>query len=351
MEKEVAPFPRGAGLLVERLDVHLGQPLGRTHDARRVHRLVGRDQDEAFGAAGQGGVGDRLGAEEVVGHRVRGVVLHQRHVLVRRRVEDGVGPEARQQASGLLGVDHVVEEGLALDVREAGAELAVDLEQRVLGSLHEEDLRRVERGADADDLRADGSAGAGHEDLLAGDGPGDDAPVDAIGRAPDQRADVDADGAGRDGRGGALELFVKGCDEADRQARGLQSRGDPRRPVRHRRGQADQRRADLVGRALAASNQPQIPDEPEDRKGRDRAVVGLLKQHAPDRRWRLGQQAHLIGEQTHGLGRPHQQGRGVGAGLARCVGERRLGVGVLGHPPLIGPRTGVLLRLGPVRVL
>ena len=33
-----------------RLDDELGDPLGRAHHARRVHRLVGRDQDEAVDA-------------------------------------------------------------------------------------------------------------------------------------------------------------------------------------------------------------------------------------------------------------------------------------------------------------
>ena len=52
-------------------------------------------------------------------------------------------------------------------------ELAVDLDERVLGVVDEHDLLRSERGDLAAELRADGAAGAGHEDGRARDVRGD----------------------------------------------------------------------------------------------------------------------------------------------------------------------------------
>lgn len=37
-------------LAAERLNDHLAQALGRAHDVRGVHRLVGRDQNKALAA-------------------------------------------------------------------------------------------------------------------------------------------------------------------------------------------------------------------------------------------------------------------------------------------------------------
>ena len=75
-------------------DDRLRHALGRTHDARRGHGFVGRDQDEAFG--------HRSGAPDVPRFRVPmmllviglfGVLFHERHVLVSGRMEDDGGPE------------------------------------------------------------------------------------------------------------------------------------------------------------------------------------------------------------------------------------------------------------------
>ena len=66
------------------------------------------------------------------------VRLHQRHVLVRRRVEDHLRPVALEDLAHLDAVADVGEQ------REGGREvalvdqLALDLEQRALGDVHED---------------------------------------------------------------------------------------------------------------------------------------------------------------------------------------------------------------------
>ena len=74
-----------------RLDDELGDALGRAHHARGVHRLVGRDQDEAIDAVALRRLGEEPRAADVVLDRLAGVLLHQRHVLVRGGVEDDLG--------------------------------------------------------------------------------------------------------------------------------------------------------------------------------------------------------------------------------------------------------------------
>ena len=70
----------------------LGDPLARTHHARRVDGLVGRDQDEALHPVVAGHLGDDPRADDVVLDRLAGIRLHQRHVLVGGGMEDEVRP-------------------------------------------------------------------------------------------------------------------------------------------------------------------------------------------------------------------------------------------------------------------
>jgi hypothetical protein len=83
-------------------------------------------------------------AEEVVRDGVGRVILHQRHVLVGRGVEDDVRTQRRPaELKRPLGDRQRRAARLpALDVSEASAELAIDLEERVLRSLHEDDAAR-----------------------------------------------------------------------------------------------------------------------------------------------------------------------------------------------------------------
>ena len=92
-----------------RLDDQLGDALGRAHDARRVHRLVGRDQDEALDAVRVGRLGQQPRAAHVVLHRLARVLLHQRHVLVRGGVEDDLRPVLREHRVDPRGVGHVAD--------------------------------------------------------------------------------------------------------------------------------------------------------------------------------------------------------------------------------------------------
>ena len=89
----------------QRGDHHLGRALARAHHVGRVDGLVGADQHEALGALlarRQRGV---VSAQRVVAQRRAGVVvLHQRHMLERGRVENDLRLPLRAHAAHVIQV-------------------------------------------------------------------------------------------------------------------------------------------------------------------------------------------------------------------------------------------------------
>ena len=67
-------------MAVERLHDHLADSLARTHDIRRVHRLVCRNHNEFFRVVLRRRHSGFPGAEYIVFDRLVGAVLHQRHM-------------------------------------------------------------------------------------------------------------------------------------------------------------------------------------------------------------------------------------------------------------------------------
>ena len=99
---------RGPG---EGLDQHLAQALGAAHDVRRVDSLVCRELDEPLHAVLGGGGQQVLGAKDVVLDGLGGADLHQRHMLVRRRVKDD---------GRMIGVEHIVQTCFIADGADEG---------------------------------------------------------------------------------------------------------------------------------------------------------------------------------------------------------------------------------------
>ena len=77
---------------VKALHHHLAQALGRAHDVGGVDRLVRRDEHKAPAPVRHGGIRGLICAEDVVFYRLAGAVLHERDMLVRRRVEHQLRP-------------------------------------------------------------------------------------------------------------------------------------------------------------------------------------------------------------------------------------------------------------------
>ena len=155
----------GAGVLVAGcLDDPLGHRLRGAHHGLRVDRLVGGDQDEALDAGGGGGLGRDPRRDHVVANRLQRVGLHQRHVLVGGGVEDDARLEALHRLQHPVRLLAVGEH--RLDAREVPLldQLAVDLEEVVLGVVEHHQQPRADPGDLAAQLGADRAAGAGHED-------------------------------------------------------------------------------------------------------------------------------------------------------------------------------------------
>ena len=106
-----APQRRSSTWLGEGLDQHLAQTLGAAHDVRRVDSLVCRELDEPLHAVLSGGGQQVLGAKDVVLDGLGGADLHQRHMLVRRRVKDD---------GRLIGVEHLVQTCFIADGADEG---------------------------------------------------------------------------------------------------------------------------------------------------------------------------------------------------------------------------------------
>src|SRR5690349_20604904 len=87
-------------------------------------------------------VGDRFGAEEVVVHSCRRMVLHHGHVLVRRGVKNHLGLEASEMVKRLFGIDHIMQQSLVVQMRESPGNLAIDLKQGAFGPIDEDQAAR-----------------------------------------------------------------------------------------------------------------------------------------------------------------------------------------------------------------
>ena len=120
------------------VDAALGDLLRHAHDARRMDRLVGGDEDEVLHAELVGQFGHGAGAADVVADRLADVHFHQRHVLVGGRVEHDFGTVLREDLphprhSSVMSAMH----GCKIGRGDSGLQLAFDLEDAVLAAAHQ----------------------------------------------------------------------------------------------------------------------------------------------------------------------------------------------------------------------
>ena len=140
-----------------------GQSLGRPHDGGGTHRLIGRDQHEMRHAMLDGGFHHVARAHDIIRHGLDDILLHERHVLVCRRVEDG---ERLVPAEDIREPSRVAHVGDDRDHREFGKvppKFAIDLEDLVLRVVDEDQEGGGERADLATELTADRSAGTRDE--------------------------------------------------------------------------------------------------------------------------------------------------------------------------------------------
>ena len=207
------------GPALHHLDDHLAQTLGRPHHIGGIHGFIGGDEYEALGAELHGRLGDLERAHHVVLHGFVGAVLHQGHVLVRRRMEHDLGAVRVEDAAHAPGVAHAADKHLQVELGILPLELLLDLVGVVLVDVEDDELLGPEAGDLAAELRADGSAAARYEhDLAAYEGV-DIVVVHDHGVAAQQVLELDFAQA-RD-RDRLIDELVDAGDDLHLNARGL----------------------------------------------------------------------------------------------------------------------------------
>ncbi len=210
--------------LAERLDDPLGERLAGAHRGLRVDGLVGRDEHEAVDAVARGEARDGARRERVVAQRLHGVLLHQRHVLVGGRVEDDGRAGASAKIASMRAASRTSAISGTISICVVLAQLAVDLEEVVLGVVgHHEpaDLHAHELAAE---LGADRAAGAGDEHGAAAHVGADGGGVERDGLAAEDVLDLHRAQLG-DEVVVAVEQVVDVRQRLDRHA-GLAAHGD-----------------------------------------------------------------------------------------------------------------------------
>ena len=104
-------------MTIQRLNDHLADPLAGSHDIGRIHRLVRRDQDKPSGAAGRRRQSRFPGAEDIVLDRFVRRLLHQWHMLVRRRMVNNLGTVLLKDPVDPAGVPHRSDQHLQIQLR------------------------------------------------------------------------------------------------------------------------------------------------------------------------------------------------------------------------------------------
>ena len=322
------------------LDIELGQTLGRTHDRCRIDGLVGGDHDEALAADGDGGVDGALGTEKIIVDREARVVLHHGYMLVRGGVEDDVGLFLAKEGQGALGVNNIVQRGAAGDEGKSAGDLAVDLKERVLTALHEDDLSWAKAGDDPADFATDRASCARHQHGAAADDGANRSFVNLTRRAADEALQVDIDlGARTD----ASKLVLERGHEAISDGELAKASADGGEQIGHGCRQRDQGEPGPSGGA----DRLELLEVAQDRRPRSRGGIRTDMHTTEDHRGQR-QKRELSLEQVAGCGGADEDrgGSHVGAdwcavlkgnhlcGLRGLHGSQRLGLSAFSGPDL-----------------
>ena len=103
------PHPRlaiglGGEVMIERLAIHLGEPLGQTQHRHRLDRLVGRDHHHRACARRQCRIGDIHRSENIGLDAFAPVAFENRHMLEGRGVKDDIRLEFAHQPQDALAI-------------------------------------------------------------------------------------------------------------------------------------------------------------------------------------------------------------------------------------------------------
>ena len=156
-------------MAVERLHDHLADSLARTHDIRRIHRLVCRNHDELFRVVLCRRHSGFPGAEYIVFDRLVGAVLHQRHMLMRCCMVHNIGMIRFKHIVDPARVAHAADQNHQIQLRILFLQFLLQVVGIVFINIKHDQLRRLVTGNLTAQLASDGAASPGHQDPLAAD--------------------------------------------------------------------------------------------------------------------------------------------------------------------------------------
>src|SRR5439155_2473657 len=173
------------------LNEQLANSLRRTHNARRVHGLVGGNEHEARDALPERGTENIRGPRDIRQDCLLGEALHERDVLVRRSVEDHIGADFRDEPEQLRPLADIHDD--RDDVRRiyVGPQTVQRLEDAVLAPPEEDQPAWPEGKRLARELAPDRAAGASDENAVAAERIRDRAEIDPNWRPAEEILDLD----------------------------------------------------------------------------------------------------------------------------------------------------------------
>ena len=152
----------------DRLHDQFGNPLGRSHHAGRVGRLVSGDEDEALHSVATGGIRNRSSAGDIVLDGLARVRFHERADACERRHERRAAAGARRTPIRLDSASVTSPMAAQIGSRSGPiGQIVRDGVQAVLVPLEQHQARRRQGGDLAAQLRTNRSARARHEHPLA----------------------------------------------------------------------------------------------------------------------------------------------------------------------------------------
>ena len=156
---------------VHGLNNHLAQPLAGAHNIGGVHCLVRADQDKALCAAAQRRISGLICTHHIILNGLVGAILHQGHMLVRRRVIDDLRTIFFKHLLHAAAVAHGADQHRQVQLRKAAPQLLLNGIGVVFVNIEDHKMAGVVSCDLATQLTADTPAAACDQNSLTGELP------------------------------------------------------------------------------------------------------------------------------------------------------------------------------------
>ena len=151
---------------IHALEHHFTEALACAHDVGGVDSLICTDQHESFRSVFQCGISGFICTYHIVLDRLVGTGLHQRHMLVGRRMIDDIRFIVFEHPVDASAVPHRTDQYNKVQFRIFSPEFLFDIIGIVLIDIKDDQLSRFMSGDLSAQLAADGTSAAGDQDRL-----------------------------------------------------------------------------------------------------------------------------------------------------------------------------------------